>query len=288
MNVMLVLDTTASMNSSDPGCSIHNATRIECAMAGVQQLLAALTPSVDQVGLMVFPGLQANQAKYDFDCSSGTSPKIAAYSANPNYTIVAPGSDFRSSDSANDLNSGSDLVKAAGGGGSSCAGLKAVGGVSTFFADAVWQAQTSLLATDKAGMQNVIILLSDGDANATTTALSSCPKNSSAWCSSAENKNECHAAVKAAQAAAASGTWVFSIAYGAPTGASCSTDKSPSISACTTMKQIASDPAKFYSDGNGVKGGCTSSSNSLSDLVSIFKTIGVSLQQPRLLPNNVT
>jgi hypothetical protein len=90
---------------------------------------------------------------------------------------------------------------------------------------------------------------------------------------------------------------VFSIAYGASTssGNTCLTDQrswqnptGQSISGCSTMKQIAASPqsipdaAKFYSD-NAL--GCTSDTNSVSELISIFQTIGQALQQPRLLPN---
>ena len=39
MNVMLVIDTTASMNSADTSCSIAGATRLTCAMAGARVLM---------------------------------------------------------------------------------------------------------------------------------------------------------------------------------------------------------------------------------------------------------
>jgi Flp pilus assembly protein TadG len=288
LNVMLVLDTTASMgNTKDPYCSIPGAYRIDCALAGVQALLGILAPSVDQVGLMVFPGLQANTVSYDTDCKSNTKPTIVAYSASPTYQIVAPSSDYRSSDTSSSLSSNSSLVNAVGGGASCSSGITAVGGVGTFFSDAIWQAQTSLLATDKQGMQNVIVFLSDGDADSSQVLTKSCPANSSAWCTGNEATNQCHAGIKAAQAAASSGTWVFSIAYNAATSGSCVTDN-PSISACSTMQQIASNSGKFYSDSTGVKGACTSSTNTMTDLVAIFQTIGQALQQPRLLPNDTT
>jgi Flp pilus assembly protein TadG len=288
LNVMLVLDTTASMDTTkDPYCSIPNAYRITCALGGVQTLLGILAPSVDQVGLMVFPGLQANTVSNDTDCNANTKPTIVAYSANPTYQVVAPSSNYRSSDTSTSLSSGSTLVNAVGGGTGCSSGLTAVGGVGTFFADAIWQAQTALLATDKQGMQNVIVFLSDGDADSSQVLTKSCPANSSAWCTGNETTNQCHAGIKAAQAAAATGTWVFSIAYNAATSGSCVTDN-PAISGCSTMQQIASDSGKFYSDSTGVKGACISSTNTLSDLVSIFQTIGQALQQPRLLPNGTS
>jgi len=51
------------------------------------------------------------------------------------------------------------------------------------------------------------------------------------------------------------------------------------------MNNIASDSAKFYSDNAA---GCPSSSNSVSELVSIFHTIAQTLQAPRLLAENTT
>ena len=126
VDVMLVIDTTASMNNPDPSCSIPGATAEDCAMAGVRTLLSyspatATTPAsglapcspslancgaavsgnvanpVDRVGLMVFPGVtNAAQIPKDYDCSS-SAPAIAAYNASPIYQIVPLSSDYRTS-----------------------------------------------------------------------------------------------------------------------------------------------------------------------------------------------
>jgi hypothetical protein len=107
---------------------------------------------------------------------------------------------------------------------------------------------------------------------------------------SGEASNQCHEAITAAHAATAAGTWVYTIAYGASTSSagSCSTD-SPSISACTTLSNMASSAAYFYSDGQGVSGACQSPSNaSLSELVGIFGSLGSSFGTSRLLPDNTT
>jgi len=280
LNVMLVLDTTASMNDNDANCGM---TKIKCALSGTQALLGMLTPSVNQVGLMVFPGIQSNTVSAATDCSASTKPTVVAYSASPNYQLVTPSTDYRSSDSDTALSSSSPLANAVGG--SNCSGVPAVGGVGTFYADAIWQAQTTLVATAKPDMQNVIVFLSDGDAGSSDVMTKACPANSSAWCTGNESKNQCAAAIKAAKAAATAGTWVFSIAYDAATSGGCSTD-SPYVSPCSTMTQIASDSGKFYSDSTGTKNACTSSQSSLATLIQVFQTIGQALQQPRLLPNN--
>jgi hypothetical protein len=51
------------------------------------------------------------------------------------------------------------------------------------------------------------------------------------------------------------------------------------------VQGIASDASKFYSDGSGGSGNCTSS-NSATDLATIFQSIGNSLSYTALLPSN--
>jgi Flp pilus assembly protein TadG len=94
LNVMFIIDTTASMNGSDPKCFKFGSTREDCAQAGVQTLLGELWPCasnlascgtatngnvanpVDEVGLMVFPPVENTiQAQNDYNCS-GTNPAI--------------------------------------------------------------------------------------------------------------------------------------------------------------------------------------------------------------------
>jgi hypothetical protein len=279
LDIELVLDTTASMNTADSNCSIRGATRLTCAEAGAQSLLSALAPSADQIGIMTFPGVQnATQAAKDYDCSS-SNPAIVSYKNAPDYTVLGLAKDFKASDSASSLSTTSNVVRAMGGGGSGCtAGLSAVGGYGTYYADAITTAQSNLTTTGRSGVQKVIILLSDGDANASSSDMPT-----------GKATSQCHEAVTAAQAAASAGTWVYTIAYGASTSStgSCSTDTSH-ISACSTLQQMASNAQFFYSDNSGGTGGCNSSAQSTSELVSIFKNIGSSFGSPRLLPDNTT
>ncbi len=280
LNVMIVLDTTASMNNSDPNCSVKGASRLNCALAGVQTLLAQLWNNVDQVGLMVFPGLQsASSAKYEY-CSPKGTVQVAAYNDNPVYQIIGASTDFRNAGNPppKGLNTSSNLVEAAGGS-SSCSGVQAPGGVGTYYADVIKAAQAALVSTQKSGQKNVLIFLSDGDANASSSKMLS-----------TKATNQCHQAITQAQAATAAGTLVYAIAYGASTSAtgSCSTD-SPNISACSTMQQIASNSTTFFSDASGTtsSSNCTSG-NSVAELVSIFSSIGTTLMNARLIPNSAT
>ena len=277
LDVMIVLDTTASMNTADPSCSIRGATRLTCALAGARTLLATLSPSVDKVGLMVFPGVKtAADAAKNYDCSA-SAPAIVKYDGGPVYQILGLASDYRTSDTANGLAGGSNLSRAFGGGGTGCQqGVSAVGGVGTFFADAITQAQAALVSQGRSDTQKVIILLSDGDAGASAGNISA-----------AAYRNQCQQAVAAAGQVAAAHTWLYSVAYGAPTNAlaSCPTDL-VRISACTTMQQIASDPGKFYSDQVGGGSPCTSAAHSVSELVSVFSSIADSFKGARLLSDN--
>ena len=278
LDIMIVVDTTQSMNNSDPNCSISGASRLDCALGGVRTLMGMLN-SGDQVGLMVFPGVTSTtQAAYDYACNN-TNPKVAAYNSSPVYSILGLSNNFITTGTNPTLNTSSNLVIAAGGGGSGCnQGMKAVGGVGTFYADAINAAQSALSSGGRSGVQKVIILLSDGDANAKTTNMPSGKAN-----------NQCHEAITAANNATTAGTWVYSLAYGASTSSSgsCSTD-STAISACSTMQQIASQSSYFYSDSSGGSGTCTSSANSVSELVSIFGAVGSSFQTPRLVPDSTS
>ena len=68
LNVMLVIDNTASMNTTDPTnvtCGgITHATRLECALSGSEIFLSELWPTLDNVGLMVFPGVNNSYVGY--------------------------------------------------------------------------------------------------------------------------------------------------------------------------------------------------------------------------------
>ncbi len=278
LDVMLVIDTTASMNNADAHCSVAGATRLACAQAGARALLTAVAPSVNYVGLMTFPGVKnAAEALKDTNCGSA-SPVIVNYKSSPLYLITGLASDYRTSDTVTTLNPASNMVKAMKGAGITCSyGIKAPGGVGTYYADVITAAQAELVANGRANTQRVIILLSDGDAGASSTNMATAKYN-----------NQCAQAVTAAAAAKTAGTWVYTIAYGASTSAtgSCPTDL-PRISACTTMAQIATDSPKFFSDGVGT-GACLSGSNSVNELVGIFTQIGQSFKTARLVPDGMT
>ncbi len=401
LNVMIILDTTASMQSGiDSGCGLgSSSTRLQCAEAGVKALLSGLNPSLDYVGLMVFPGLQSSsEAANAATCGQSTgASNLQQYGNAPIYQIASLNNNFRTSNTATTLNTGSTIAKAIGQGGSGCnSGVSAPGGEGTYFADAFNQAQASLVAlssTQSPPSQNVIVFLSDGGANATkiqtaysayigtcttshgvttcvasttmtvttctacttstttsqqgplqvgdtitsgaaagttivrqltgttggvgTYQVSSSQKvgtNSSSVSMVAaqtmsmngdsypENLDECQQTIDAARAAAKTGTWVYSIAYGADNSSGdCTTDTTSiisgmaNLSSCTEMANIANseghlpDLTKFYSNGNAGQV-CTNAlaTNTIANLVSLFSNLSTNLTEPRLIPNDTT
>lgn len=236
-----------------------------------------------------------------------TDPQpIAAYNASSNpptttppiYLIVPLETTYQTGSGA--LNSGDPLVSAAYYP-SGCSGVSVIGGVGTYYADAVTAAENYLAANGRPGVPKYIILLSDGDANAVTPNISA-----------AKSTNECHAAITAATNAQTAGlsasppftTTVITIAYGAPTtsgaGGGCDTDLgSNAITPCQTLLKMASvgdgtsaaAPQWFYSDvnggtSNGTSNTCTSpAQNTTTNLTAIFNDIGARLTGARLMAN---
>jgi Flp pilus assembly protein TadG len=123
--------------------------------------------------------------------------------------------------------------------------------------------------------------------------------------------NECHQAINEAAVAAATvntagqTTWVYSIAYASSTlpfnyssnpNGSCFSDAAPvgtsPIDGCSTLRQIASDPNKFYADhGQTVDNSppCVSTAHpSIMDLSQIFSAIAGDFYTTRLLPWGTT
>jgi hypothetical protein len=101
--------------------------------------------------------------------------------------------------------------------------------------------------------------------------------------SATKASNQCAAAVSAAAQAKAAGTRIYSIGYSPSTSSSgsCASD-SPRISACQTMRSIASDASTFYSTTTNAN--CQS--GSAMSLNKIFYSLAQTLNSSRLLPLN--
>jgi hypothetical protein len=289
-----------------------------------------VTNAVDEVSLFAFPGpVSTAQAQLDTNCS-GTNPAITSYNGffpnnsctgagapaacctsrgegncsttytPPEYEIVPFSSDYRASDTATSLITGSNLVIAAGAGCSK--GIGAPGGEGTFYAGVIDTAQSALAtaAAARANTKNVMILVSDGEANADApgpgvTDGMEAPTPAPAKVYPAPK--QCAQAVASAQAAAAAGTTVYAVAYGSES-TGCTTDTGTYSSPVCTMQAIANSPttagsyqqnnANFFTDVSSTKSSCASSARSTSTLDQIFKTIAGDLTVSRLIPNGTT
>lgn len=291
LDIVLVMDTTGSMNSSTSACG-GSMTRQACAMKGVRAMLSTLWPSVANVSLMIYPGLKANYDKYEYCTTAGTIPGpptgVAYYNSSPIYSIVADSTDYRLNPTSippGGINKNSLLVKAMGEPTSGCAGLQNIGGAGTYYGDVMAAAKTKLdtnaaaLPAGSTKRQGVIIILSDGDANSTANSFAV--------------TKQCQKGIDAAVAATTAKYWVYSIAYNASKSAppsSCnrdlgSTSAGNGMSACQAMKEMASDSTKFYS----VDANCNAGANSgVTDLSAIFKNIATSLMKTRRVSEAIT
>jgi hypothetical protein len=335
MNIVILIDTTASMATVDTNCGN---TRLNCALNGVQVLLSGLSPcspaagtctvtggvaagALDQVSIFTFPNVTVGTASNDYNCS-GRNPTIVPYelpsssattyspSGNNTGTYQITGflSDYRTSDSATSLATGSDLSMIVGAGvknGNNCAGMGDPGGDGTYYAGAIYAAQSALTQQFNAEggnnavpiPQNILIILSDGEANANASKMNS--SSNAAWNTIGTYPSaidQCQQAVEAADYAKSQGTTVYSIAYGSESSG-CTTDStnmSPinqaNITPCQVMSEIASGPSYFYSDYNqsGSSSTCESPGTSVTSLSDIFTAIIDDLLVVRLIPNATT
>lgn len=340
-NVAIILDTTPSMNNMDSSCKDSSgnavtvngktATQLQCATIGVQTLLAGLAPSVDYISLFTFPNITTSTLSSDTDCDSSTNPYVTPYTfssstatslTNPSYTgtvynsngksagtgtytstyqITSYLTDYRSSDSSKTLSTSSSLSNAVGVGSSSSCSAMQTSYENTYYAAAIYAAQSSLAAEQssrKASGQdsgNAIILLSDGDATAKhssggyggdgtfspgsndmlTTNMAGTGYTGLVATSNGTYPswvNQCTQGIQAANDATSQGTIVFTIAYGSSNSSGCSSDSGSkwngySITPCLAMRYMSSgypnNTSHFFSDStvNGSNSGCTATAN---------------------------
>ena len=276
LNVMFVLDATGSMGGSDSNCTVpgkSNPTRFQCALYSIQSTLKVMPTSMDKAGLMVFPGLASQYSPTSHPCP--TYPNSVPYYTSTIKYQIGTGLNATYNDSVGALVTTSPLIqavgvyKASGESGSLTPCVTNRGGQGSYLAEVLIKAQAALPVV--AGTQNVIIILSDGDFNASLAQLN----NQTTY-----QTGQCGRAVAAAQAATAAGTKVFTVAYGAATSGCSSGD---THNPCTTMQSMASDSSKFYTTSSGCQ--LNGSPNPPSKLPSVFQAITSQLTKPRMLVN---
>jgi Flp pilus assembly protein TadG len=280
INIMMVVDSTASMASQDANCGVVAAggwpysstpTREDCAKWGIRTLLLGLNSSVQNVGVMTFPGITNASIPNEYNCSTGgvsTVPYTAPNSTTFTPYLVVPLSDgYLNSSGA--LNTGTDLVDSVyWSGGKSCTasnyGLHDPGGQGTYYEDTI---EDAMVALQNAPVQatSAIVVLGDGTINDTTST-------------------GCTGAVTAAQNATGAGITVYSVGYGIPKG-----NCGGGLTYCQVMQQIASNTNDFYADAESQStsgGDCavSSANSNLTNLGSIFSGLSQQFGNTRLLP----
>jgi Flp pilus assembly protein TadG len=289
--------------------------------------------ALDQVSIFTFPPVTNGTLANDYNCS-GASPTIVPYtlpdigsstyaptgSGAGNYQITSFLSNYKSSDQTTTLSGTSNVSQTLGGGtnsgGGSCPGMAAPGGDGTYYAGVIYAAQAALTAqaaaetaaNPTANPQNIMLILTDGEANAAASKIASSTAGGTAIAttntfpsgagatSSLTNYpspfDQCQQAVAAANYAKAQGTTVYTVAYGSESSG-CTTDTTgpqANITPCQVMSEMASSPATFYSDYNqsGTSSTCVSTGNSVTNMTDIFSAIAEDFLLARLIPNGTT
>ncbi len=228
LDIMLVLDRTGSMCTTESGAPDPACTDMNNARQGMKTFLGLLDPTLDHVGLAVLPPATSVSTL----CS--TPPASSSYdSTSSAYVIVPLSSDYLKNGV---LNSSSNLVSTL-----NC--VQANGW--TAYANALEQAQAELVRDGRPGVEKVIVFMSDGAANTGPLYYPA---------SSPYLLQPCHQGMRSAQTIAGSGTVVFSIGYDVGHDRCQAEDKktqtrspeSPSIDARTALEGIASDPGNYY------------------------------------------
>jgi Flp pilus assembly protein TadG len=280
---------------------------------------------VDEVALFTFPAQTAGtQLAKDQTCSgTAIQPSVISYpdskalgtlTSLPNstnlatlvstYGVVPLVSNYRTSDSTTGTNpltinnsvsaSSPSIVNAVGGnsyfGGSSCAGMYAKGGVSTYYAGSLFTAWRYLTANARANAENVIVILSDGDANGSTMGATSTNLYNASGSTQGtypSSYKQCKQGIDVAAAAKTAGTKIYTVGYGVASGG-CSGDSG--ITACSALRSMASSDSNFFVDTSSVN--CTGArtvvmNGKTNSLSAIFSAIVGDLTQPRLVPNTM-
>jgi hypothetical protein len=344
-NVAVIIDTTASMKTVDTTCDggaeriVCAESGVETLLQSLYPCSSALgcgtvtngvaQNALDSVSIFTFPPVTNGTLDDDYNCS-GANPSIVPYtlptigssmyaptgSGNGNYQITGFMSDYKSSDSMTSLSGSSDVAMTVGGGihsGVNCPGMSAPGGDGTYYAGVIYAAQAALTqqtavetaANPNANPQNILIILTDGEANAsaskmaTTTAggqqiakTNTFPAGAGSTSSLTNYPSpfdQCQQAVAAANYAKGQGTVIYTVAYGSESSG-CTTDSSgpqPNITPCQVMSQMASGPAYFYSDyiQSGSNSTCVSTGTSVSEMNDIFTSIASDFLLARLIPD---
>ena len=244
LDIMLVLDRTGSM-CVPVSCSGNNFSDLRYAKDGIETFLTYLDPSLDKVGLSLFPPVINDAARGACPSTPSQSVKYFAYDQwwHPNGDKKPPGLPTSPDSAVHVVASleGADgdltddyLVEYPSGSGNwvlnrspyvpsgtstllqrlGCAG----GAGSTTYANSIEEAQDELDDNGRAGVQDVIIFLSDGGANTTQLDVPSGHHTVLGTQSTGNRNRPCGNGVRSAGFRKAAGTVVYTIGYDLASG----------------------------------------------------------------------
>jgi type II secretory pathway pseudopilin PulG len=285
LDIMIVLDRTGSMcqlgnGQSDPAC-----TDLNNAKDGVRTFLSFMDPTLDAVGLAVFPPAiernrlcrtpRSDERRYGYDAWWPEWSTTLPPGADPSvYAIASVTMDYLTGtfDTGYTLNPASALIQR----------LDCVGGAgTTSYSNAIEEAQHELNEHGRGDIDDVIIFLSDGAANTT-------PRNLPSYMDTAHyRRHPCDAGIRAAAQAKASGTAIYTIGYDldgqGATPERCrlypnNLGNDGTTTAWDTIRGMASEPDNFYNKPDP------------GQLNTIFTRIAADLNKPaaRLISDSLT
>lgn len=307
LDVMLVLDRTGSMCQTGGGTPDPSCTDLKNAKDGMRAFLGFMDPTLDSVGLAVFPPVR-NQSQVG-SCPNKPSSSGAYYGYDswwPNwvtppanqdrgyYTIVSMSNNYLFKDALGNWvpNGSSWMFQSIGMPGSGNGGC-IQGEGTTHYASAVEEAQHELSIHGRGNVQDVIVFLSDGAANTSPTKLPTGHWRNTFF----YLKHPCAAGVQAATNAKAGDVKVYTIGYDLDAGSAApekcrqpdnsghqngSNPVEVGYDAYTAIQAMASPEC---GDGNDP---CFYNKPSPGSLVTIFTKIAADLQRPaaRLIDDN--
>ena len=256
LDIMLVLDRTGSMCQDSNGNTQSGCPDLANAKQGVRDFIAFMDPTIDKIGLAVFPPAASQSAP----CST---PDAGDYdSSSAPYVLAQLAQDYKTGTA---LNESSRLVSTV-----NC--LKANG--TTAYATAIEKAQAELDARGRSNAADIIVFFSDGAANYGPSYYS----NTSPY-----RRQPCRQGVTSAGASKARGTTIYSIGYdlnalggGANVCKSYSGSlESPAITAYQAIQGIASGTDKFFNQP------------SAGELQTIYTQIAAEISGARLIDDGL-
>ncbi|HVM57821.1 MAG TPA: vWA domain-containing protein [Gaiellaceae bacterium] len=254
-DIVVVFDRTGSMCWTWSGAPDPSCTKLNNAKSGIETMLTALDPTLDRVGLVVLPPVDAGK-------SNCATPSSNSYNSTSSKYVVVPITNAYKKggvlDHSSPLVSTVDCMPASG---------------ATSYATALEQAQAELVKDGRPTARHYIVFFTDGAANTGPSYYA----NTSPY-----RMTPCHQGVASANTIKAAGTTIFGIGYTLQgvggTSNTCQAyngTNEAGITAYQAVQGIASNAQTFF-DNEQVDG-----------LDAVFASVATLITGPRLIPNDL-